>query len=265
MKHYLLFSIIILFNLHLSGQSQFEGKTFTSKKGTNINYRELKPEAQNHDQSFPLVIFMHGAGERGSDNTKQLTHGAKMFENPVNREKYPAYVLFPQCPEAGYWAYNQRPISFVPDSMPITASPTPLIETISELISSYSQMPEIDANRIYIIGISMGAMATYDLVGRYPELFTAAIPICGTVNSRRLANIQNVKFRIFHGDEDYVVPVDGSREAYKALKNKGVQVEYFEMPGINHGSWNPAFNQPDFMSWLFSQTKNEEIEIPNLD
>ena len=89
----------------------------------------------------------------------------------------------------------------------------------------------------------------------YPEIFAAAIPICGTVNPTRLKAAKDVKFRIFHGDADTVVPINGSRQAYKALKAVGADVKYTEFPGTTHGSWNPAFNLPDFMSWLFSQKK----------
>ena len=116
-------------------------------------------------------------------------------------------------------------------------------------------MPEVDTQRVYIIGLSMGAMGTYDLVVRYPEIFAAAVPICGTVNPSRLSVAKDVKFRIFHGGGDDVVPVKGSREAYKALKAAGADVEYIEFPGCNHGSWNPAFNYPGFMDWLFKQKK----------
>ena len=116
-------------------------------------------------------------------------------------------------------------------------------------------MSQVDKQRIYIMGLSMGAMGTYDMTIRYPEIFAAAIPICGTVNPTRLSAAKEVKFRIFHGDADSVVPVSGSHQAYKALKAAGADVKYTEFPGVTHGSWNPAFTLPDFMSWLFSQKK----------
>ena len=87
------------------------------------------------------------------------------------------------------------------------------------------------------------------------SIFAAAVPICGSVNPDRLPAAKEVKFRIFHGDADDVVTVEGSREAYKALKAAGAKVEYIEFPGCNHGSWNPAFNYPGFMEWLFKQKK----------
>ena len=93
------------------------------------------------------------------------------------------------------------------------------------------------------------------MVIRFPEIFAAAIPICGYVKPDRLASVKDVSFRIFHGDADPVVPVEGSRNAYKALKKAGVDVELYEFPGCDHLSWNPAFNRPDFMEWLFKQKK----------
>ncbi len=179
----------------------------------------------------------------------------KQWINPVNQEKYPAFVLIPQCPTDGYWAYTGRPKSLIPTEMPVGQEISPILQTLKQLLDSYLVMPEVDTQRVYIIGLSMGAMGTYDLVVRYPEIFAAAVPICGTVNPSRLSVAKDVKFRIFHGDADDVVPVKGSREAYKALKAAGADVEYIEFPGCNHGSWNPAFNYPGFMDWLFKQKK----------
>lgn len=247
-----LFGLLAL-NLYLSAQEAYEKHAFISSHGDSLNYRLLRPGTETWDGKYPLVLVMHGAGERGSDNEKQLVHGGQMFLNPVNREKYPAYVLFPQCPEDGYWAYNERPASFVPGEMPANPELTTRIQSVKELLDTYIARPDIDRSRVYVIGISMGGMATYDLTIRFPETFAAAIPICGTVNPNRLSTAKDVKFRIFHGDNDDVVPVEGSREAYRALRAARADVEYFELPGVNHGSWNPAFNFPDFMEWLFLQ------------
>lgn len=222
--------------------------------GDTLRYRELVPLNPERDK-YPLVIFMHGAGERGIDNEKQLTHGAQMFLNPVNRKKYPAYVVFPQCPEEGYWAYNERPASFDPDKMPILEEPTKYIKLVRGLVTKYINEGNVNPDRIYLVGLSMGAMAVYDLAERYPSMWAAAVPICGTVNPKRLQNCREVNFSIYHGDADNVVPVEASRAAYARLKEIHTSVEYKEFPGCNHGSWNPAFCEPDFMKWLFGNNK----------
>ena len=256
MKKHLVFLVMFWSLLGLTyGQTEFEKKVYVTASNDSLNYRLLRPEVEQEGEKYPLVLFLHGSGERGSDNEKQLFHGSQMWLNPVNRENYPAFVLVPQCPESGYWAYTDRPSSFEPDQMPSDIPLSPVFRTLKELIDTYLAMPQVDKKRVYVIGLSMGAMGTYDLAIRYPEIFAAAIPICGTVNPTRLSAAKDVKFRIFHGDADTVVPVSGSRQAYKALKAAGADVEYIEFPGVTHGSWNPAFTQPDFMSWLFSQKK----------
>ncbi len=233
-------------------QGEYEKKQFVSQ-GDTLNYRLLRPEPGQ--QQYPLVLFLHGGGERGSDNEKQLSHGSEMFRNPVNRENYPAYVLYPQCPEDGYWTYRDRPETFTPAEMPSGLSISPVMELVVGLLDEYLLRPDVDTDRVYVMGLSMGGMGTFDLVCRYPELFAAAIPICGTVYPARLEAAKHVHFRIFHGDKDATVPVSGSREAYKALKQIGADVEYIEFPGVNHDSWTPAFNYPGFMEWLFEKRR----------
>ncbi len=234
----------------------YEAKVFKGQDGTELQYRVLMPENYDRGGEFPLVLFLHGAGERGDDNLKQLTHGSMMFTNPVNREKYPAIVLFPQCPAEDYWAFEKRPENgFQPDAFPGKYPETGILSTICQMVEYYIANEKVDKNRVYIIGLSMGGMGTFDMACRHPGLFAAAIPICGGVNPERLKDAVQVKFRIFHGDDDNIVPVENSRLAYTALRKYGADVEYIEFPGVNHGSWGPAFNYPGFMEWLFSQRK----------
>lgn len=256
MRNVLLILLFCLSSLvQLSAQGAYEKKVFITPSGDSLNYRVLRPEVEKAGVKYPLVLFLHGAGERGDDNQKQLIHGGQMFLNPVNREKYPTFVLAPQCPESGYWAYAERPKSFAPAEMPLNESITPVFRMVKELLDTYLSLPQVDKSRVYVVGLSMGGMGTYDMAIRFPEIFAAAVPICGTVNPARLKAAKAVPFRIFHGDSDNVVTVEGSREAYKALKAAGAKVKYKEYVGCSHGSWDPAFNEPDFMSWLFSQRK----------
>lgn len=248
------FTAIIAFMLTatvaVSAQGKFEPKAFESSDGVELKYQELKPADTQKGKKYPLVIFLHGMGERGDDNRRQLINGGQMFLNPANQEKYPAYVLFPQCPETAFWAYEKPTLNMkAEDEMP------PVFKAVKEMIDTYLAQPDIDKQRVYIMGLSMGGMATFDMVARFPEIFAAAVPICGAVDPARLAGTKGVKFRIFHGDADKVVPVICSRMAYKALREADVDVEYYEFPGCDHSSWNPAFNRPDFMEWLFKQKK----------
>ena len=230
---------------------------FTDSLNNSMPYRMLSPSEIEYGKEYPLVLFLHGSGERGDDNEKQLAHGASIFSNPVNLDKYPAFVIFPQCKEKS-WTETIDERSFMPGSPVPSESKTEkvLMALVNNLINSYP----VDRNRIYIVGISMGGIATYDLVCRYPDFFTAAIPICGAVNPERLSDAKGVKFMIFHGEEDDEVPSYCSREAYKALNSIGADVNYIEFAGVGHECWSSAFNYPTLLSWLFSQYKSPSPE-----
>lgn len=234
------------------GQESFVPQSYTAKDGFTLKYQELKPSQMRPKKKYPLVIFLHGMGERGSDNTKQLTHGSQMFLNPANQEKHPAFVIFPQCPEDKMWAGYKLPRDL--ENLQTDRISVPM-QAVKELIDIYLQNPSVDPSRVYIMGLSMGGIGTYDIVSRYPDTFAAAIPICGAADEKGLAAGKKVRWRIYHGDADPVVPVNCSRKAYKALKKAGAKVEYFEFPGCQHISWNLAFSQPDFMEWLFKQKR----------
>ena len=258
MKKAILNSILLMIMISATtmAQNKFSKEVFLSQNGDTLLYRQLQPKSIDADTKYPLVLFLHGAGERGNDNQAQLQHGANMFTNPVNQEKHPTFALFPQCPTNSFWApinsEGAKDESFFPYNDPMPAT----LQAVKELLDTFIDNNPIDPNRIYIMGLSMGGMGTFDMVCRYPQLFAAAIPICGGINIKRLQEIEtSTSFRIFHGDADAVVPVTFSRDAYTTLKAKGVDVQYIEFPGVNHDSWTPAFNRDDFMEWLFNQSK----------
>lgn len=233
---------------------------FVDSLNNSMPYRMLSPEHIEDGKTYPLVLFLHGSGERGDDNEKQLSHGASIFTNPVNVEKYPAFVVFPQCKDRA-WTEKVDERTFMPGATTPAESRSEemVMRLIDDLIKSYP----VDQSRIYIVGISMGGIATYDLVCRYPDRFTAAVPICGAVNPERLSSAKNVKFMIFHGEIDDEIPSICSREAYKALNSIGASVDYIEFAGIGHECWTSAFNYPSLLTWLFSQSKTlpqEEVQ-----
>lgn len=231
----------------------YSKEIFIDNAGTELPYRMLRPEVINEGEKYPLVIFLHGSGERGNDNEAQLVHGGSLFSNPVNMEKFPAFVIFPQCPEGDRWVTYDKQASFNDDAPAPEESANE--KALLSLISKLSEENPIDADRIYLIGLSMGGIGTFDLACRHPELFAAAIPICGAVNPTRLHAAKDVKFRIFHGGNDETVNTMWSRKAYKALRKAGADVEYIEFPGTTHNSWTPAFCREDFLPWLFAQKK----------
>lgn len=254
MKKTILIFIILNIVLHaFSQEALFQKKEFVYK-GDTLKYQVLFPENYNINKKYPLVLFLHGSGERGNDNELQLTHGSSMFLNAENREKYPAIIIFPQCPSDEYWVEISRAnnqFSF-PENPKIS---TPMLLT-KKLLDYYVKNEEVDKNRIYVMGLSMGGMGTFDLICRYPKYFAAAVPICGGVNTTRMKKVKNLPIRIFHGGADPVVNKQFSIDAYNELKKEGsTKVEYIEFPGVGHNSWDSAFTYPDFMKWVFKQKK----------
>lgn len=206
---------------------------------------------QQHWQKFPLVIFLHGSGERGNENEAQLRNGIlALLENP-NRLEYPCYVLAPQCPAGNRWtpANPQTPQGFVSDpNAPMQA----LMLLIDKILV---ENPDIDKNRIYLTGLSMGGFGVFDLLIRRTDMFAAAMPLCSGGNPASAEKIKNTPIWIFHGQKDEVVPVQSSRVMAKALQEAGAKVKYTEYNALGHGIWQETFYNRDVLEWLFAQHK----------
>lgn len=233
----------------------FLKKEFTTNTGYHLNYRVLYPENYEPGKKYPLILFLHGAGERGNDNEAQLVHGGNLFASHENRTNFPAIIIAPQCPAEISWVDYKRPNGEGEGRYfyPANAITKPLA-AVKELVDSYISKGLVDKNNMHITGLSMGAIGTFDLVFRYPDLFVTASPICGGANTQRAEKFRGkTTFRIFHGGDDSVVDVKFSRDAYAALQKAGAKVSYKEYPGVNHNSWDNAFAEPDFISWMFNQ------------
>lgn len=224
-----------------------EKKTFTDPAGKTLPYRLLKPESYDPKQKYPLVIFLHGAGERGNNNEAQLVHGVPEFAKPENRQKYPCFLIAPQCPRGDRWADW--------DAKQQTSKPLEPLRLVSELIDQVQKEYSIDPNRIYVTGLSMGGYGTWDLIERYPDRFAAAVPICGGGDPSKAATIAKLPIWAFHGGKDPVVKPELSRTMVEALKKAGGQPKYTEYPDVAHDSWVPAYREPEMFAWLFAQKR----------
>jgi predicted peptidase len=238
----------------LTQDSLYQKKVFHTANGLTLPYRLLLPENYDSTKKYPLVLFLHGAGERGTDNEKQLVHGAKLFLSEVNRKNFPAIVVAPQCPENDYWANVTIDRTTSPFTLAFDYSKreTKALAAAIELIKQLAIQEGVSKNRIYVTGLSMGGMGTFEAVHRYPKLFASAAPICGGGDTVRYSKqAAKVPFWIFHGDKDAVVGVNESRAMVTRLKALNAKVKYTEYGGVNHNSWDYAFAEPDFMKWLF--------------
>ena len=222
-----------------------------NKLDTGAHGRLLIPENYDSGKSYPLVVFFHGAGERGDDNEKQLEHVVGIFTQPSARENFPCFVLAIQCPEGQQWVN----VNWSSPTHTLTSEPSEPMAVVLKTIADVDRMYAIDRERIYAMGLSMGGYATWDIVTRYPNLFAAAVPICGGGDVNKAERIYNVPLWIFHGDDDPVVPVSRSRDMVQAIEEAGGNPRYTEYEGVGHDSFTPASREPELISWLFEQRK----------
>ena len=237
--------------LTLDCREKFSAKIF-STRGQDLPYRLLSPEILAPDTRYPLVLLLHGAGERGIDNQKQLVHVAGLFSKQANRRKYPCFVLAPQCAPDEQWV--DRPWGFPNFVQPLHPSRN-LVSAMQLLNQTINDYP-VDTKRIYIIGLSMGGYGTWDAITRFPELFAAAVPICGGGDVNQAAKLTHLPIWAFHGSDDTVVPVDLSQNMCKAIQELGGNCRYTEFPETGHNAWAPAAEHPDLLPWLFAQRSN---------
>lgn len=262
-KIYLLLIMLILnsfgsMELLAQDKSLFEKRVFVNQKGDSLLYRILYPINYERGKKYPLVFFLHGAGERGNDNKKQLTHGANLFLDQENREKFPSIVVFPQCPEDKYWIdVSIRKELFGkgdPNFSQSIDQPSEQLDLVNELSEMIIKTENVDEKRLYIMGLSMGGFGTFETIGRWPKKYAAAVAICGGGNlSLAEKYAPHTAIWITHGGKDDIVPPILSKRVYEVLKEEGADVKYTLYPEANHNSWDPTFVEPELLPWLFSK------------
>jgi lysophospholipase L1-like esterase/dienelactone hydrolase len=233
----------------------YEARTFDGADGTKLGYRLLSPKNYDKAQKYPLVVFLHGAGERGDDNAAQLRHGAPLFAKPEVRDKYPCFVFAPQCPNEQTWSAVKGwtdPVSYSEEPKPATKL---ALGAIDSLMKEFS----IDPDRVYVTGLSMGGFGTWDLISREPNRWAAAAPICGGGDPARIGVAKGIALWAFHGMKDPTVPVVRSQEMVAALKAAGGQPLYSEYPYVSHDSWSTAYGEPMLLPWMFAQRRGQVV------
>lgn len=255
MKRLLFLSL--LFIVSLSGFSQFKNASYAIG-GKTLPYKVMFPENYDANKRYPFVLLLHGAGERGNDNEAQLTHGKQFLIDHFSAD-YPAIVVVPQCPAGEFWSNVSR--HQIEGEQPsfrfgITDEPSDAMRLVVALVNDWIVSGRIDLKQMYVGGLSMGGMGTFEILWRMPGVFAAAFPICGgSDTSKYPIYANNTALWIFHGEVDGIVPVKFSREAYKKLKDMGCDVKYSEYKGVNHNSWDNAFAEKELAAWLFSHTR----------
>src|ERR1044071_3903827 len=203
-------------------------------------YRVYEPSAP---EPLPLILFLHGAGESGTDDVLPTTVGIGPAIDAAP-ERFPALVVFPQASRGYGWRGS---------------TPAPAVAALDDVEERY----DVDRGRVYVTGISMGGYGTWLLALQQPERFAAIVPVCGGLDrtsstlsfpqaAQRLASLPQW---VFHGDADDIIPVQTSRAMVRALRAAGAEVRYTEYPGVQHNSWDRAYAEPELMPWLLRQRR----------
>ncbi len=228
-------------------------------KHDTLRYRLLYPDRYDPAMKYPILFVLHGSGERGADNIAQLKHGADLFLRDSVRRKYPAIVIFPQCPTDASWSnvdiktseFGKRDFFFKEGG-----KPTKTMNLLIKLVKTWLGDESVDKERVYIGGLSMGAMGTYEMLRRKPKIFAAAFAICGADNLNNVKKYRNVPLWIFHGEKDVVVFPENSIRIVERLKELGANPRFNLYPYAGHNSWDKAFAERDLLAWLFSHHLN---------
>jgi len=213
-------------------QSQKFEKKIT--KTVSCNYLLFLPEDYGKKrQSWPLIVFLHGAGERGSDLKKVAVHGPPKIVK--NKKDFPFILVSPQCPEGDWW--------------------TEKVEVLINLVDDIAARYKVDKKRIYLTGLSMGGYGTWALASAYPERFAAIAPICGGGSRIMSLRLKDIPIWVFHGAKDRVVPLEESEEMVNAIRKRGGDVKFTIYPDAGHDSWTESYDNQELYDWFLEHRK----------
>jgi predicted peptidase len=208
--------------------------------GNSIRYLLYLPADYVHSSRlWPLLLFLHGAGERGDDLDKIKIHGPPKLIAAEGKQ-FPFVIVSPQCPQDGWWSDEDQ------------------IEMLDALLNRIAQQYRIDRHRIYVTGLSMGGFGTWSLAAKYPDRFAAIAPICGGGNTEDAGRLSNVPVWAFHGAKDPLVPVKRSQEMVDALKKIGGKVKFTIYAQAGHDSWTETYNNPQLYQWLLRHRRTDK-------
>ena len=234
----------------------YKKREFKNPAEQTLQYLWYLPSDVEENETIPILLFLHGAGERGYDKQKTLVYGAKDFLSDKLQSLQKCAVLIPQCPNDQQWVN----VPWTYDEHTLPAEPSTALKLVSQLLNELCETYPIDENRIYLTGLSMGGFGAWDLVSRTPNRFAAVIPICGggDAHATVVEKFEHVPVWVFHGDADQTVKVKRSRDMVRALRTAGGKPEYTEYPNVDHDSWTNTYANPQIYQWLLAQRRNDD-------
>jgi predicted peptidase len=229
---------------------EMKSKTY-EKDGKSLPYRWTKV---GKAEQPAMILFLHGAGERGDDNKAQLKHGVPDMLKWLMENNQSAVVVAPQCNPGVWWADLKGDFRS-PKGGDLAKKPSAMMTMVFEVVDQLAKDYKVDPKRIYVTGLSMGGYGSFGAVARRPDFFAAAMPVCGGGDPSTAKAMKDVPFWIFHGTADRVVPPSTSALMVKSLKDAGAEVKFKEYPGVGHDSWSATYRNPEVWKWLFSKKK----------
>lgn len=223
--------------------------------GRSYGYRLLEPMPQQRHRQQPLLVYLHGAGERGDDNVRQLYWLPRTMAQPKWREQFPCYLLAVQCPKQEQWVdvpWGEA------QPRPAAATPTRALRAVQQAMAEVMANPGIDPARVYLAGMSMGGYGTWDLLHRDAHLFAGAVPVCGGGDPQTVRRVLGLPIAIWHGGADKVVPVVRSQLMASQYEQLGLAANYHELPSVGHDVWRQAFAEGEAIDWLFAQDQRQQ-------
>jgi predicted peptidase len=233
------FSLCLLCAVSLAAETGQHPQTMRKPIEVTVSYQLYLPAdyGKEQDKKFPLILFLHGAGERGDDINLVKKHGPpKLLDSDTDLPVKNFIVVSPQCPANKWWQPHE----------------------VIALLDDVSQKYAVDPDRVYLTGLSMGGFGTWETAARYPERFAAIAPICGGGDPRRVRSLKDMPTWVFHGDKDPTVPVQRSIELVDALKQLGNDVKFTRYREAGHDSWTATYNKTELYEWFLQHKRGDK-------
>ncbi len=251
---YIVFTFFILSCSEVKIIPEYE--KFTTEIGE-LNYRILYPKNFDESKKYPLTLFLHGIGERGDDNELQLKYIDKVFLNTKNYNYFPSLVIFPQAPLNDNWSSRILIDNEIRQVFPKDAKPTNSLQLVIKLMDSMVREDFIDNKRVYLSGLSNGAMGSFELLKNRPNMFASAVLICGGGDPKWAKDFaKTTPVWVAHGAKDKDVHPIFSIKMVESIIKEGGSPKFTLYEDVYHDSWNNVFEDPVYLEWLFSHTKN---------